>query len=94
MRRKNQPTFDDWLVVTFVVLGILAAFLLGCGSAYPECTDADEYRCDGDEIQLCTGEHWHPRIDCGVAGMTCEEIDGFHTCVPVDGGADAGDGGE
>lgn len=45
---------------------LVTCVLYGCGSAYPECHTAGEYRCAGTMLETCDGEAWVPMYDCSL----------------------------
>ena len=51
--------------VSAVVFMIAFMIYVGCKSPYPPCDAAGVYRCNGNVVELCNGDTWHPRTDCG-----------------------------
>jgi len=67
-----------WIAMVMLTLG---AFVV-TGSACPadECEDGEE-RCNGEQIESCTGGSWGEAEDCD-AGMACMTMDsGVEHCM-------------
>ncbi|MBN2494988.1 MAG: hypothetical protein JXR96_10390 [Deltaproteobacteria bacterium] len=71
---------------TWTLLVTVGIWALGCGgdeTPEPICTPG-EMRCNGDQIEICSGLAWEPGNNCAAAGKICQmNADGIAECVSV-----------
>lgn len=70
---------------------LIGMTILGCGSSYPTCTPdrQDQFRCNGNTVEICDGAVWHPQYSCedltgpdGEPLVTwCKETNTYVGCV-------------
>jgi len=79
-----------WFVLVWFVFSVACCVaFVSCAPAMPTCGTAGVWRCDGTQMQMCTGEQWSTRHDCSQIGLEdgglmeqqCVENDGLAGCV-------------
>jgi hypothetical protein len=58
-----------------VIFFIFVAQFYGCKSAYPPCSEANIFRCNGNAVEMCDGEVWHPQYSCDTLSVLGEHIE-------------------
>jgi hypothetical protein len=58
-----------------VIIFILMLQFYGCKSAYPPCSAANTFRCNGNAVEMCDGEVWHPQYSCDTLSVLGEHIE-------------------
>lgn len=79
-----------WIALVWFVVGVAGCLsLFSCGPAMPPCDTLGEWRCDDNEVHMCTSEQWSFRFDCskigledgGISKQLCVENNGLAECV-------------